>query len=207
MCERRKTPFEMVNCTVRFWARRMSGPGLAGGLGGGPGGWATGGFEAVWLGDLRDRGFAHAFVHGFVGEAVGFLVAAAQGMAHFEAVESSSRAAGLLVEHYPRFESRTREAILDPPRRVPHGVTLIGRLFDEGTLAEAGLALERAFGVVNEHPPGRQRTSAGFLIVPASHHCVLRFYLGLFTVLGQVCGCDRLAEIPPLRLHRNAGRD
>ena len=42
----------------------------------------------------------------------------------------------------------------DPPRRVPHGVTLIGRLFDEGTLAEAGLALERAFGVVNEHPPG-----------------------------------------------------
>ena len=25
-----------------------------------------------------------------------------------------------------------------PPRRVPHGVTLIGRLFDEGTLCEAG---------------------------------------------------------------------
>jgi Asp-tRNA(Asn)/Glu-tRNA(Gln) amidotransferase A subunit family amidase len=40
------------------------------------------------------------------------------------------------------------------PRRVPHGVTLIGRLFDEGTLGSAGLALERAFGVVNEHPPG-----------------------------------------------------
>ena len=34
-----------------------------------------------------------------------------------------------------------------PPSRVPHGVTLIGRLFDEGTLAEAGLALEREFGV------------------------------------------------------------
>ena len=31
-----------------------------------------------------------------------------------------------------------------PPRRVPHGVTLIGRLFDEGTLGRAGLALERA---------------------------------------------------------------
>ncbi len=29
-----------------------------------------------------------------------------------------------------------------PPRRVPHGVTLIGRLFDEGTLAEAGMAME-----------------------------------------------------------------
>ena len=32
-----------------------------------------------------------------------------------------------------------------PPRRVPHGVTLLGRLFDEGTVARAGLALERAF--------------------------------------------------------------
>ncbi len=40
------------------------------------------------------------------------------------------------------------------PRRVPDGVTLIGRLFDEGTLAQAGLALERAFNVVNERPPG-----------------------------------------------------
>ena len=41
-----------------------------------------------------------------------------------------------------------------PPRRVPHGITLIGRLFDEGTIARAGLALERAFGVVAERPPG-----------------------------------------------------
>ncbi len=41
-----------------------------------------------------------------------------------------------------------------PPRRVPHGVTLIGRLFDEGTLGRAGLALERSFGVVGERPPG-----------------------------------------------------
>ena len=41
-----------------------------------------------------------------------------------------------------------------PPRRVPHGVTLIGRLFDEGTLAVAGLALEREFGVAGEHPAG-----------------------------------------------------
>jgi Asp-tRNA(Asn)/Glu-tRNA(Gln) amidotransferase A subunit family amidase len=39
------------------------------------------------------------------------------------------------------------------PRRVPHGVTLIGRLFDEGTIARAGLALERAFGVIGERPP------------------------------------------------------
>jgi Asp-tRNA(Asn)/Glu-tRNA(Gln) amidotransferase A subunit family amidase len=41
-----------------------------------------------------------------------------------------------------------------PPRRVPHGVTLIGRLFDEGTLGSAGLALERSFNVVSERPPG-----------------------------------------------------
>ena len=41
-----------------------------------------------------------------------------------------------------------------PPRRVPHGVTLIGRLFEEGTMVSAGLALERAFGVVKERPPG-----------------------------------------------------
>ena len=41
-----------------------------------------------------------------------------------------------------------------PPRRVPHGVTLIGQLFDEGTIARAGLALERSLGVVGERPPG-----------------------------------------------------
>jgi Asp-tRNA(Asn)/Glu-tRNA(Gln) amidotransferase A subunit family amidase len=40
-----------------------------------------------------------------------------------------------------------------PPRRVPHGVTLIGRLFDEGTIAQAGLALERALNIVQENPP------------------------------------------------------
>ena len=40
-----------------------------------------------------------------------------------------------------------------PPRRVPHGVTLIGRLFDEGTLARAGITLEQTFGVVDERPP------------------------------------------------------
>jgi Asp-tRNA(Asn)/Glu-tRNA(Gln) amidotransferase A subunit family amidase len=39
------------------------------------------------------------------------------------------------------------------PRRVPHGITLIGRLFDEGTLTRAGIALERAFGVAEERPP------------------------------------------------------
>lgn len=41
-----------------------------------------------------------------------------------------------------------------PPRRVPHGVTLIGRLFEEGTLGEAGMALEKTFAVAGERPPG-----------------------------------------------------
>jgi len=42
----------------------------------------------------------------------------------------------------------------NPPRRGPHGVTLIGRLFEEGTIAKAGIAMERAFTVATERPPG-----------------------------------------------------
>jgi Asp-tRNA(Asn)/Glu-tRNA(Gln) amidotransferase A subunit family amidase len=42
----------------------------------------------------------------------------------------------------------------NPPRRVPHGVTLIGRLFDEGTIGRVGLAMEQALGVSGERPPG-----------------------------------------------------
>ena len=41
-----------------------------------------------------------------------------------------------------------------PPRRVPHGVTLIGQLFAEGTIARAGLALERSLNVAGKRPPG-----------------------------------------------------
>ncbi len=41
-----------------------------------------------------------------------------------------------------------------PPRRVPHGVTFIGQLFDEGTVANAGLAVEKAMGVAGERPNG-----------------------------------------------------
>ena len=41
-----------------------------------------------------------------------------------------------------------------PPRRVPHGVTLIGRLFDEGTIGRVGVALEKIFGVARERPAG-----------------------------------------------------
>ena len=41
-----------------------------------------------------------------------------------------------------------------PVRRVPHGVTLIGRPFDEGTLGQAGIALEREFAVTGQRPQG-----------------------------------------------------
>ena len=41
-----------------------------------------------------------------------------------------------------------------PARKVPHGVTLIGRLFDEGTIARVGMALEKAAGVSGQRPPG-----------------------------------------------------
>ena len=41
-----------------------------------------------------------------------------------------------------------------PPRRVPHGVTLIGRLFDEGTIGRVGIAMEQALAVVRERPAG-----------------------------------------------------
>jgi Asp-tRNA(Asn)/Glu-tRNA(Gln) amidotransferase A subunit family amidase len=41
-----------------------------------------------------------------------------------------------------------------PPRRVPHGVSLVGRLFDEGTIVKAGVAMEAAFGVAAERPKG-----------------------------------------------------
>jgi hypothetical protein len=32
-------------------------------------------------------------------------------------------------------------------------VTLLGRLFDEGTIMRAGVAMERAFNVSEERPP------------------------------------------------------
>ena len=37
--------------------------------------------------------------------------------------------------------------------RVPHAVSLYGRLFDEGTLLRIGMALEARFGVAAERPP------------------------------------------------------
>jgi Asp-tRNA(Asn)/Glu-tRNA(Gln) amidotransferase A subunit family amidase len=42
----------------------------------------------------------------------------------------------------------------NPPRRVPHGITILGRLFDDGLIGQVGLALEREFGVTGERPAG-----------------------------------------------------
>src|SRR6266508_2519935 len=42
----------------------------------------------------------------------------------------------------------------NPPRRVPHGITIIGRLFCDGLIGRVGMALEREFGVVGERPAG-----------------------------------------------------
>jgi Asp-tRNA(Asn)/Glu-tRNA(Gln) amidotransferase A subunit family amidase len=42
----------------------------------------------------------------------------------------------------------------NPARRVPHGITIVGRLFDDGLVGQAGVALERAFGVAGEKPAG-----------------------------------------------------
>jgi Asp-tRNA(Asn)/Glu-tRNA(Gln) amidotransferase A subunit family amidase len=39
------------------------------------------------------------------------------------------------------------------PRTVPYGITLIGRLFDEATLAAAGTKLEDAFALATRRPP------------------------------------------------------
>ena len=51
-------------------------------------------------------------------------------------------------------DARTPLPRFSPARRVPHGVTLIGKLFGEDTLGRVGIALEREFGVARERPRG-----------------------------------------------------
>ena len=43
---------------------------------------------------------------------------------------------------------------VSPPRKMPSSVSLIGHLWDEGTLCTAGMALERALGTSELHPSG-----------------------------------------------------
>ena len=40
-----------------------------------------------------------------------------------------------------------------PSRTVPYGITLVGRLFEEGIIARVGLAMEREFAVYQNNPP------------------------------------------------------
>jgi Asp-tRNA(Asn)/Glu-tRNA(Gln) amidotransferase A subunit family amidase len=42
----------------------------------------------------------------------------------------------------------------NPPRRVPHGITILGRPFCDGLIGRVGMALEREFRVVGERPAG-----------------------------------------------------
>lgn len=42
----------------------------------------------------------------------------------------------------------------NPPRRAPHGITILGRLFCDGLVGRVGMALEREFGVAGERPAG-----------------------------------------------------
>ena len=42
----------------------------------------------------------------------------------------------------------------NPPRRVPHGITILGRLFDDGLLGRVGIALEERFAVAGKRPAG-----------------------------------------------------
>ena len=42
----------------------------------------------------------------------------------------------------------------NPPRRVPHGITIVGRLFDDGLIGRVGLALEKEFNVAAQRPAG-----------------------------------------------------
>jgi Asp-tRNA(Asn)/Glu-tRNA(Gln) amidotransferase A subunit family amidase len=44
--------------------------------------------------------------------------------------------------------------VVSPPRKMPYGVSLIGHLWDEGTLCSVGMALEAAAKMIDAHPPG-----------------------------------------------------
>jgi Asp-tRNA(Asn)/Glu-tRNA(Gln) amidotransferase A subunit family amidase len=58
----------------------------------------------------------------------------------------------LLITNFTGHPSLTiRTGFLD--EQTPHGITIWGRLFDEGTLCRIGMALEKALGVWDKRPP------------------------------------------------------
>jgi Asp-tRNA(Asn)/Glu-tRNA(Gln) amidotransferase A subunit family amidase len=63
-------------------------------------------------------------------------------------VERPTRAEITAIGATPRREAAAGETL----HRVPHGITLWGRLYDEGAMLRLGLELERAAGVWQERP-------------------------------------------------------
>lgn len=55
---------------------------------------------------------------------------------------------------------RSREADKGDRHRVPHGITLWGKLFDEGPMLRLGMALEQAMGVWDARPAMATSASA-----------------------------------------------
>lgn len=66
-------------------------------------------------------------------------------------VQRPTRAEITAIGATPRTKSAPGEAV----HRVPHGITLWGRLYDEGKLLRLGLEIERAANVWSERPPTR----------------------------------------------------
>ena len=64
-------------------------------------------------------------------------------------VERPTRAEITAIGATPRTAAAPGETL----HRVPHGVTLWGRLYDEGSLLRLGLEIERTAGVWEERPP------------------------------------------------------
>ena len=82
----------------------------------------------------------------------------AEKFSEVDAIIAPSFAASLcLITNHTGHPSLTLRTGLHEPRegspQVPHGITLIGRLFDEGTLARVGMALERSLNVWHQRPP------------------------------------------------------
>jgi len=71
---------------------------------------------------------------------------------------------------------------------VPHGVTLIGPLFEEGVIARAGLALEQHFQVASERPRAFELRG----------HCCMRAP-GIREKCRQQCGACRVPVNGKLR--------
>ena len=77
------------------------------------------------------RRFAHASVHGFIGEAIGFLIPCPQGVADFEAIETGGAAAGFLPKRAERWAGDFVGAfhLLDHQFRVGNDAQTAGAVF------------------------------------------------------------------------------